>query len=77
MLGFEVSESTVSRYMIETCGPRSQGWKTFLRNHAAGIAAIDLFVGPDYLVQVALWSGDSAARPKAADPDRSHRQSVG
>jgi hypothetical protein len=24
--------------------PRSQGWKTFLRNHAAEIASIDLFV---------------------------------
>jgi len=24
--------------------PTSQGWKTFLRNHAAGIASIDLFV---------------------------------
>ena len=26
--------------------PPSQGWKTFLRNHADGIAAIDLFVVP-------------------------------
>jgi hypothetical protein len=27
------------------CGrPPSQGWKTFLRNHAAGIASLDLFV---------------------------------
>src|SRR5262249_17064838 len=24
--------------------PPSQGWKTFLQNHAAGIASIDLFV---------------------------------
>src|SRR6202035_4498497 len=24
--------------------PPSQGWKTFLRNHAAGIASLDLFV---------------------------------
>jgi transposase InsO family protein len=44
MLGFEVSESTVGRYMIKTRGPRSQGWRTFLRNHAAGIASLDLFV---------------------------------
>jgi hypothetical protein len=44
MLGIEVSESTVGRYMISTGRPRSQGWKTFLYNHAAGIAAIDLFV---------------------------------
>jgi transposase InsO family protein len=44
MLGFEVSESTVGRYMIRTRRPRSQGWKTFLRNQAGGIASIDLFV---------------------------------
>jgi transposase InsO family protein len=44
MLGIEVSESTVGRYMIKIGRPRSQGWKTFLRNQAAGIAALDLFV---------------------------------
>src|SRR5258707_6984307 len=27
-------------------GPPSQGWRTFLTNHADGIAAIDLFVLP-------------------------------
>jgi transposase InsO family protein len=44
MLGIDVSESTVGRYMIRIGRPRSQGWKTFLRNQAAGIASIDLFV---------------------------------
>jgi hypothetical protein len=44
MLGIEVAESTVARYMTRRQGPSSQGWKTFLRNHAAGIASIDLFV---------------------------------
>jgi transposase InsO family protein len=44
MLGIDLSESTVGRYMIRIGRPRSQGWKTFLRNHAAGIASIDLFV---------------------------------
>ena len=44
MLGIEVAESTVARYMTKRPGPPSQGWKTFLRNHAAGIASIDLFV---------------------------------
>jgi transposase InsO family protein len=44
MLGIEVAESTVARHMIRRQGPPSQGWKTFLRNHAAGIASIDLFV---------------------------------
>jgi transposase InsO family protein len=32
--------------MARRRGPPSQGWKTFLRNHADGIAAIDLFVIP-------------------------------
>jgi transposase InsO family protein len=44
MLGIEVAQSTVARYMTRRQGPPSQGWKTFLRNHAAGIASIDLFV---------------------------------
>ncbi len=44
MLGIDISESTVGRYMIRIGRPRSQGWKTFLRNQAAGIASIDLFV---------------------------------
>ena len=30
--------------MTKRQGPPSKGWKTFLRNHAAGIASIDLFV---------------------------------
>ena len=43
-LGFEVAESTVSKYMIRHRGPPSQTWRTFLRNHANAIAAIDLCV---------------------------------
>src|ERR1700726_2341383 len=43
-LGIEVAQSTVARYMTRRQGPPSQGWKTFLHNHAAGIASIDLFV---------------------------------
>jgi transposase InsO family protein len=44
MLGIEVAESTVARYMMRRLGPPSQGWKTFLRNDADGIASLDLFV---------------------------------
>jgi hypothetical protein len=32
--------------MVKRCGPPSQGWRTFLRNHAPDIAAMDLFVTP-------------------------------
>src|SRR5882757_11174991 len=33
-LGFEVAQSSVAKYMVKRRGPPSQGWKTFLRNHA-------------------------------------------
>ncbi len=45
-LGFKVAESTVSKYMMRHRGPPSQTWRTFLRNHAEAIAAIDLCVVP-------------------------------
>src|SRR5580693_1679899 len=45
-LGFEVAQSSVAKYMIKRRGPPSQGWHTFLRNHAQDIAAMDLFVVP-------------------------------
>jgi hypothetical protein len=43
-LGFEIAESTVSKYMIRRRGPPSQTWRTFLHNHADAIAAIDLWL---------------------------------
>ena len=45
-LGFDVAQSTVSIYMVPRRDRPSQSWKTFLRNHAEGIASIDLFVVP-------------------------------
>src|ERR1700694_29477 len=38
----EVAESTVGRYMVRRRRPPSQGWKTFLRNYAAGITSLHL-----------------------------------
>ena len=46
MLGFEVAQSTVSKYMVRGRNPPSQSWKTFLRNHGEAIAAIDICVVP-------------------------------
>src|SRR5450830_1901131 len=46
ILGFEVAQSTVSKYMVRVRNPPSQTWKTFLRNHAEAIAAIDMCVVP-------------------------------
>src|ERR1700687_5269172 len=45
-LGFNVAQSSVAKYMVKRRAPPSQGWKTFLRNHAPDIAAMDLFVVP-------------------------------
>jgi hypothetical protein len=45
-LGIEMAQSTVAKYMGRRRGPPSQGWKTFLNNHAPDVAAIDLFVVP-------------------------------
>jgi hypothetical protein len=45
-LGFQAAQSSVAKYMAKRRGPPSQGWCTFLRNHAPNIAAMDLFVVP-------------------------------
>src|ERR1700736_2469557 len=37
-LGFSVAQSTVAKYMVKRRGAPSQGWRTFLRNHAPDIA---------------------------------------
>ncbi len=45
-LGIDVSEATVSKYMIKRRGPPSQTWRTFLANHAKDIIALDFFTVP-------------------------------
>src|SRR5271168_909751 len=45
-LGFAVAQSSVAKYMVKRRGAPSQGWRTFLRNQAPDIAAMDLFVVP-------------------------------
>jgi len=46
LLGFEVADSTVAKYMDKQRKPPSQTWRTFLKNHAKQIAAIDFFTVP-------------------------------
>jgi transposase InsO family protein len=46
-LGIEVAQSTVAKYMAKRRRPESgQTWQTFLRNHVAGIGAMDFLVVP-------------------------------
>ena len=46
LLGYEVAESTVAKYMLRRRKPPSQTWRTFLENHLEALAAIDFFTVP-------------------------------
>jgi hypothetical protein len=50
-LGIAVAQSTVSIYMVPRRGRPLQTWKTFIHNHAEGLASIDLFVVPTIAFQ--------------------------
>jgi transposase InsO family protein len=45
-LGIHVGQTSVAKYMAKHRRPPSQGWRTFLRNHAGGIVSMDLFIVP-------------------------------
>src|SRR5215831_16811582 len=89
-LGSEIAESTVSKYMIRRRGPPSQTWRTFLRNHAAAIAAIDLCVVPTLTFECLfaflvlghdrrhlLWFAVTDTRPRSGWRSNSWRHSRG
>jgi len=46
LLGHEVAERTVAKYMVRVRKPPSQTWRTFLDNHVPDIAACDFFTVP-------------------------------
>jgi hypothetical protein len=45
-LGMDLSQSTVSKYMVRHRKPPSQTWRTFLENHIKQIVSVDFFVVP-------------------------------
>jgi transposase InsO family protein len=45
-LGIEISEATVSKYMIRRRGPPSQPWRVFLQNHSKDLISLDFFTVP-------------------------------
>ena len=51
-LGIEVSEATVSKYMIKRRGPPSQTWRTLLENHGQEIIALDFFTVPTATLRI-------------------------
>ncbi|MBF0447995.1 MAG: transposase [Magnetococcales bacterium] len=52
ILGYDVGETTVAKYMIKPKKPPSQTWKTFLENHADQIVALDFFTVPTIFFKV-------------------------
>jgi hypothetical protein len=53
-LGFELSESTVAKYMVRPRTPTSQRWRTFLTNHGAA----KLVLKPDPVLTPVLAVGN-------------------
>ena len=51
-LGINVSQPTVSRYMVRRKRGTSQTWKTFVDNHVHDIVAIDFFTVPTVTFRV-------------------------
>jgi len=45
-LGIDLSQSTVSRYMVRSRKPPSQTWRAFLENHVKQLVSVDFFVVP-------------------------------
>jgi hypothetical protein len=89
-LGIEVAQSSVAKYMVRRYGPPSQGWKTFLHNHAPDIAAIDLFVVPTIGLKLLyglaiinlerrrlIWTTPQPTPQQNGSPARSPKPSLG
>jgi len=51
-LGFDIGESSVSKYMLRCRRPPSQTWRTFLENHAQQFVSIDFFTVPTLRFQI-------------------------
>ena len=45
-LGIDISQATVSKYMVRQPKPPSQNWRTFLENHKADLISLDFFTVP-------------------------------
>jgi transposase InsO family protein len=51
-LGIHLAKSTVEKYMVRRRKPSSPTWRSFLKNHLDGIAAIDFFIVPTVTFRV-------------------------
>ncbi len=51
-LGIDVSQATVSKYMVRRRKPPSQRWRTFLENHVGELVSVDFFTVPTVSFEV-------------------------
>ena len=51
-LGINISESTVSKYLVRHRGSPSQSWRTFLENHLKDMVSADFFTVPTIRFQM-------------------------
>jgi transposase InsO family protein len=52
LLGHDLAESTVAKYMSRTPKPPSPTWRSFLKNHVWSLASMDFFVVPTVTFQL-------------------------
>jgi len=51
-LGIEISQTSVSKYMVRPRKPPSQTWRTFLDNHVQSLVSVDFFTVPNIRFQI-------------------------
>ena len=51
-LGIDVSQATVSKYMVRSRKPPSQSWRAFLDNHVKDLISVDFFTVPSATFRV-------------------------
>jgi putative transposase len=51
-LGLEISQATVSKYLVRHRAPPSQTWRTFLTNHVQTLVSVDFFTVPTVTFKV-------------------------
>ena len=51
-LGIDISESTVSKYLVRRSGSPSQNWRAFLENHLKDMVSVDFFTVPTIRFQI-------------------------
>ena len=51
-LGFDISETSVSKYLVRRKGSQSPSWKRFLENHVNSLVSVDFFTVPTIRFQI-------------------------